>query len=88
MIDYAKSYGADIGMIWEESLTKTNCSWEAPIHTSAFKTESEMKQAIQAGIDSVKAVQVQHGCQPGKFYFRLYLEPIANNEFLMYFLIG
>jgi len=47
-----------------------------------------MKQAIQISIDRIKSIQQQNGYQPGQFYYRLYLEPMDNGEYLMYFLIG
>jgi hypothetical protein len=86
--DYAKSYGESIGMIWGESLAKDNCSWEAPIYTTSCHTEAEMKQAIQIRIDRVKYIQENNGYRQGQFYFKLYLEPIDNGEYLMYWLIG
>jgi len=85
---FAKQYGEDHGMIWADSLTKDNCSWEAPGHTSSFPTEAKMKSVITSGIDRVKSIQEQNGSQPGQFYFKLYFEPIANGEYLMYWLIG
>lgn len=88
IINYAKSYGAGIGMTWDDALTTTNCSWEAPVRTTSCHSETDMKQAIQISIDRVKHVQELNGYQPGEFHYKVYLEPIADGEFLMYFLIG
>ena len=85
---FAKQYGEDHGMIWGDSLTKDNCSWEAPGHTSSFPTEAKMKSVITSGIDRVKSIQEKNGYQLGQFYFKLYFEPIDNGEYLMYWLIG
>lgn len=75
-------------MTWDEALTPDNCSSEAPLHTSSFTTEAKMKSVITSGIDRVKSIQIRNGYQPGEYHFRLYLSPIGNGEYLMYWLIG
>jgi hypothetical protein len=88
IIKDAIDYGNSRGMTWDDMLTKDNCSWQAPGHASSCKTGAVLKQTIQDGIDSVKHVQEKNGYQPGEFHFKVYFEPIANSDYLIYFLIG
>jgi hypothetical protein len=83
----AKKYGESIGMTWSDELTVDNCSWEAPGHTTAFDPAT-LKHVIEVRIDRVKSIQERNGCQPGRFLFRVYFEPIANGEYTIYWLIG
>jgi hypothetical protein len=84
----AKAYGESIGMTWSAPLTVDNCSWEAPIQTSSVLQGERLKAAIQSGIRRVKKLQADNEYQPGEFHFQLYLEPIGNGEYSLYFLMG
>jgi hypothetical protein len=84
----AQAYGASIGMTWSAPLTKDNCSREAPIQTSSVLQGERLKTAIESGIRRVKKLQADNEYQPGEFHFQLYLEPIGNGEYSLYFLMG
>jgi hypothetical protein len=88
IISDAKAYGKSIGMTWSEPLTKDNCSWEAPIQTSSVLKGKRLKKAIKSGIRRVKKLQADNEYRPGEFHFKLYLEPIADGEYSLYFLMG
>jgi hypothetical protein len=75
-------------MTWSAPLTKDNCSWEAPIQTSSVLQGERLKAAIQSGIRRVKKLQTDNEYQPGEFHFQLYLEPVGNGEYSLYFLMG
>jgi outer membrane biosynthesis protein TonB len=84
----AKAYGESIGMTWSGSLTKDNCSWEAPIQTSRTLSGKRLKKAIQSGIRRVKKLQSDNEYRPGEFHFKLLLEPVSGGEYSLYFLMG
>jgi hypothetical protein len=89
IIAYAKSYGYEIGVGWDESLTKDNCPWEAPINASSFPTEEKLKQAICSGVDRVKKVaQKNGGVWAESPTFKLYLQPDGSDDFELFFLMG
>jgi hypothetical protein len=88
IIEYAKTYGESIGMTWEDSLTKDNCSWEAPASTSPVLSGERLKRLIRNATQRVKGLQADNDYQPGEFRFKLYLEPVDGGEYKMYFLMG
>jgi uncharacterized protein YjdB len=85
----AKKYGEGIGLAWDESLSTENCPWEAAINMGAFTTESSLVQVIHSRIDRVKKIAVQNGgVWAENPTFKLFLKPIGNNDYDMYFLMG
>jgi hypothetical protein len=84
----ARAYGESIGMTWSAPLTTGNCSWEAPIQTSEVLSGDRLRAAVESGIRRVKKLQADNGYQPGEYHFKLYLEPLGNGEYSLYFLMG
>jgi hypothetical protein len=75
-------------MTWSESLSTGNCSWEAPITTSADLSGERLRAAIQSGINRVLSIQQDNGYQAGEFHFKLHMEANGAGEYVLYFLIG
>ena len=83
----AAAYGNALGMTWSDGLDTGNCSWEAPISTSAVLCGDRLKEAIQSGIRRVQKLQQDNGYQAGEFHFKVHLEP-SGSEYTIYFLMG
>jgi acetyl-CoA acetyltransferase len=81
-------YGGSIGMRWETSLTKDNCSWEAPGHLSSLQSDDARTAMDRAGLSRVKKLQTDTGCAEGEYAYRVYFEDIGSGDFKIYFLIG
>ena len=75
-------------MAWNDGLNTGNCSWEAPITTSAALCGDRLKEAIQGGIRRVQKLQQDNGYQPGEFLFKVSCEANGSGEYTLYFLMG
>jgi hypothetical protein len=88
LVAYAMEYGQSVGMRWEGSLTKDNCSWEAPGHLSSLQTDDARTAAVRSGLARVKKLQSDTGYTDGEYAYRVYFEDIGSGDFKIYFLMG
>lgn len=64
-----RAYGESLGMIWDDTATKDNASWNVPMRIRAYATKEKFRQDMKDELNWVK---------DGGDYFKIYIEPYEN----------
>ena len=84
--DFAKKEADDRGLQWANGLTKGH-TWGAPAYTAGTNATT-LKTIIKNRIDNIIFANNDSGLPLSETSFKLYLEPVGNGEYALYFLMG